>query len=294
MTDHGSSCRAGNSGVPRCDRSALPWKARRRCRAGSAGRLADDCDITSSAELARRASLLGANSVTARPTMGAAAAGRRCRDSVARRARHRHHPSGGRTDRGSFPTPNTATARWERSPAPLSDQSAPGPLCTDAASPRDRTVQKLLTQRQRAESGAVAVDESQVKMIEFGLADPSAIGEHELIQMRAIPAREGGINRLGEFAEAVRPRGGEYPSRPRPVVPGTAQSVRRCRRRARGRQVSWITLHFSHRGDGPVLTGRHNMRQRCKKTPPSLRGSRLEQLPGTLETTRGALLRTIR
>lgn len=105
VTDHGSSCRAGNSGVPRCDRSALPWKARRRFRAGSAGRLADDCDITSSAELARRASLLGANSVTARPTMGAAAAGRRCRDSVARRARHRHHPSGGRTDRGSFPTP---------------------------------------------------------------------------------------------------------------------------------------------------------------------------------------------
>jgi hypothetical protein len=74
------------------------------------------------------------------------------------------------------------------------------------AVPEIELVQELLAQRQRAELGTAAVDESLVEIVEFGLADPSAIGEHKLIQMRAIPAREGRVNRVGEFAEAVRPR----------------------------------------------------------------------------------------
>src|SRR5262245_4530278 len=51
------------------------------------------------------------------------------------------------------------------------------------AVPEIELVQELLAQGQRAEPGAVAVDESLVEIIEFGLADPSAIGEHKLIQM---------------------------------------------------------------------------------------------------------------
>jgi Protein of unknown function (DUF3024) len=57
------------------------------------------------------------------------------------------------------------------------------------AVPEIELVQELLAQRQRAELGTAAVDESLVEIVEFGLADPSAIGEHKLIQMRAIPAR---------------------------------------------------------------------------------------------------------
>jgi hypothetical protein len=79
-------------------------------------------------------------------------------------------------------------------------------------------VQELLAQSQCTESGDVAIDESLVEIIEFGLADPSAIVKHELIQMGAVPAREGRVNRPGEFSEAVRPRRSEYPSGPRPVV----------------------------------------------------------------------------
>jgi hypothetical protein len=47
----------------------------------------------------------------------------------------------------------------------------------------------------------------------LGLAYPSAVGEHELMQMRASPARECGINRLGELTEAVGTGRSEYPAR---------------------------------------------------------------------------------
>jgi len=88
----------------------------------------------------------------------------------------------------------------------------------EPAIPEVELVKELLAQGQRAEPGAVAIDESLIEVIEFGLTYPSAVGEHELMQMRAIPAREGGINRIGKLSEAVGTGRREHPPRPWPVI----------------------------------------------------------------------------
>ena len=54
--------------------------------------------------------------------------------------------------------------------------------------PEVELVDELLTKGQHAQLGAGTIDESLIEVIEFGLPYPPAVGEHELIQMRAIPA----------------------------------------------------------------------------------------------------------
>jgi hypothetical protein len=53
-----------------------------------------------------------------------------------------------------------------------------------------------------------------------GRADRGAVGQGELVQVIAVPPGEGIIDRIGELLESRCPGGGEYPSRPRPRVPG--------------------------------------------------------------------------
>ena len=49
-------------------------------------------------------------------------------------------------------------------------------------------VDELLTQSRRAQRGSRTVDQYLIiEFIEFGLADPSTVGQHELVQMRAVP-----------------------------------------------------------------------------------------------------------
>jgi hypothetical protein len=87
-----------------------PLLERARDRDHRDGRLRDD-------ELARRASLLGSNSVAVVPTIGAAAADRWYRDWVVRRARNRLRPSDDRTDQRSFPTPQYGNGRVGTTPS---------------------------------------------------------------------------------------------------------------------------------------------------------------------------------
>ena len=88
----------------------------------------------------------------------------------------------------------------------------------EPAVPQVELVKELLAQVQLAEPGAVAIDDSLIELIELGLPYPSAVGQYELMQMRTIPPREGGINRNGKLAEAVRASRSEYPTRPWPVI----------------------------------------------------------------------------
>jgi hypothetical protein len=62
------------------------------------------------------------------------------------------------------------------------------------------------------------IDESLIVVIEFGLADPAAVGELELIQIRAIPTGERSIDRIGKLAEPMRTGRREDPPRLGPII----------------------------------------------------------------------------
>jgi hypothetical protein len=79
-------------------------------------------------------------------------------------------------------------------------------------------VDELLTQRQRRQCHRGTVEEAQVKVVELGLADQPAIGQLELVQMRAVPAGERGVDGVSELTELVGTSGGEDPTRSRPVI----------------------------------------------------------------------------
>jgi hypothetical protein len=64
-------------------------------------------------------------------------------------------------------------------------------------------VDELLTQRQRRQRRRGTVDEAQVEVIELGLTDQPAIGQLELVQMRAVPAGERGVELISAKAVAT-------------------------------------------------------------------------------------------
>jgi hypothetical protein len=70
------------------------------------------------------------------------------------------------------------------------------------------------------------VEEAEVEVVEFGSADHPAVAQLEFIEMRAVPAGERGVDRVGELAEPMGAAGGEDPPRPRPIVPAaTADQI---------------------------------------------------------------------
>lgn len=106
------------------------------------------------------------------------------------------------------------------------------------AVPEVELVDEPLTQGQRRQRGGRAIDESLIEVIELGLANPATVGELELIQMRAIPPRERGIDRLGQLAKPMR-TGSRDPPCPGPALargcgesrPGRAVNARSGRSR---------------------------------------------------------------
>ena len=65
-------------------------------------------------------------------------------------------------------------------------------------------VDELLTKGQRVQLGGGTINESLIEVIEFGLPNPPAAGEHEPIQLRAISTSERAINRISKSTDAVR------------------------------------------------------------------------------------------
>src|SRR4029077_10455830 len=65
-------------------------------------------------------------------------------------------------------------------------------------------VDELLTKGQRVQLGGGTINESLIEVIEFGLPNPPAAGEHEPIQLRAISTSERAINRISKHTVAVR------------------------------------------------------------------------------------------
>ena len=65
-------------------------------------------------------------------------------------------------------------------------------------------VDELLTKGQRVQLGGGTINESLIEVIEFGLPNPPAVGDHEPIQLRAISTSERAINRISKRTDAVR------------------------------------------------------------------------------------------
>jgi len=65
-------------------------------------------------------------------------------------------------------------------------------------------VDELLTKGQRVQLGGGSINEPLIEVIEFGLPNPPAVGDHEPIQLRAISTSERAINRISKRTDAVR------------------------------------------------------------------------------------------
>ena len=77
-------------------------------------------------------------------------------------------------------------------------------------------LRRLVAKTRRGQPDGRTIDESLIEVIKFRPADPAAVGEHELRQMRTIPASESGINRIGKLTESMETGRREDPPRSRP------------------------------------------------------------------------------
>jgi len=96
-------------------------------------------------------------------------------------------------------------------------------------------VDELLTKGQRVQLGGGTINESLIEVIEFGLPNPPAVGDHEPIQLRAISTSERAINRISKRTDAVRTGPRERSPGPRPELLAAAADQLEPNRRSRPR-----------------------------------------------------------
>ena len=96
-------------------------------------------------------------------------------------------------------------------------------------------VDELLTKGQRVQLGGGTINESLIEVIEFGLPNPPAVGDHEPIQLRAISTSERAINRISKRTDAVRTGPAEHSPGPRPELLAAAADQLEPNRRSRPR-----------------------------------------------------------
>ncbi|MFE3783361.1 hypothetical protein ACFXPA_34910 [Amycolatopsis sp. NPDC059090] len=93
-------------------------------------------------------------------------------------------------------------------------------------SPRVEHVHELLPAAQPAQGQGAPVEQVGVlAVLPVGAADPAAVGELELVQMRSVPAGERVVDRGGQLRERVRAGGGEDPARTRPQLAAAADEI---------------------------------------------------------------------
>src|SRR6476469_8005735 len=134
-------------------------------------------------------------------------------------------------------------------------------------------VDELLTKGQRVQLGGGTINESLIEVIEFGLPNPPAVGDHEPIQLRAISTSERAINRISKRTGAVRTGPGEHSPGPRPELLAAAADQlepnrqsrprldQQCCQQLRRNQLPHI--HFGTTGSGSLVTG-----LLCTQAPP--------------------------
>ncbi len=155
------------------------------------------------------------------PTEAGAVEGQRAPGSRAELTHRRRRPSGAGTGREYRPSPSTAAASPAGSPGPQPGRSGARRRCTGGPSRRrDRTRRRtaLPAAARQLHSPVVVGDFALDLPVRVRIAQAPAVGEGEVLQMRAVPAGERVVDSVGELFEDVAARGREDPSWPRPVL----------------------------------------------------------------------------